>query len=207
MPVRVKICGITSIDDALAAAALGADAIGLVFHPASPRAVDAETAAAIVRALPPFVTSVGLFVDAGAAQIDSVLRTVPLDLLQFHGSETPAECERPGRPFIKAVAVRPDLDLLQFAASFHRARGLLLDAFVPGVPGGTGVQADWAAIPKAMPLPVVLAGGLHSGNVAAAVRLVRPWAVDVSSGVERSKGVKDHNKLSEFMRGVRDADV
>lgn len=207
MPVRVKICGITSIDDALAAAAVGADAIGLVFHPASPRAVDPDTAAAIVRALPPFVTSVGLFVDADAAQIASVLRAVPLDLLQFHGTESPAECERAGRPFIKAVAVRPDLDLLQFAASFHRARGLLLDAFVPGVPGGTGVQADWAAIPKAMPLPVVLAGGLHSGNVAAAVRLVRPWAVDVSSGVERSKGVKDHNKLSEFMRGVRDADV
>lgn len=207
MSVRVKICGITCIDDALAAAAVGADAIGLVFHRSSPRAVDADIAAAIVRALPPFVTSVGLFVDAGAAEIAAVLRIVPLDLLQFHGSETPAECERHGRPFIKAVAVRPEIDLLQFAASFHRARGLLLDAFVPGLAGGTGVQADWAAIPRGLPLPVVLAGGLHGGNVAAAIRAVRPWAVDVSSGVERAKGFKDHNKLSEFMRGVRDANV
>ena len=207
MSVRVKICGITCIEDALAAAAVGADAIGMVFHRASPRAVDPETAAAIVRALPPFVTSVGLFVDAAEVEIEQILRDVPLDLLQFHGSEAPAECERHGLPFIKAVAVRPGIDLLQFAAAFHRARGLLLDAFVPGQAGGTGIQADWAAIPRALPLPVVLAGGLHSGNVAAAVRAVRPWAVDVSSGVERAKGFKDHDKLSDFMRGVRDADV
>ena len=207
MPVRVKICGITRREDALAAAAAGADAIGFVFHTGSPRHVDPGIAALIVQALPPFVTSVGLFVNATDREVAEVLDIVALDLLQFHGDETAAACERHGRPFIKAIAVRPGIDLLQSAASFHRARGLLLDAYVPGLPGGTGTQADWTAIPRSIALPVVLAGGLHSGNVAAAIRTVRPWAVDVSSGVESSKGIKDHDKLYAFMRGVRDADV
>lgn len=207
MRVRVKICGITRLDDALEAARLGADALGFVFHPASPRCVSAGQAAAIVEALPPFVTSVGLFVDAAAETVDAVLKTVRLDLLQFHGAETAEQCGRHGVPWIKALAVAPGVDLLQSASSFQGARGLLLDAFVPGSHGGTGVTADWSAIPGRLPLPVALAGGLDPGNVAAAIRAVRPWAVDVSSGVERQKGVKDHHKLAAFMRGVRDADV
>jgi phosphoribosylanthranilate isomerase len=207
MRVRVKICGITRVEDALEAARLGADALGFVFHPASPRFVSAGRAAEIVAALPPFVTSVGLFVDAAPAEVEAVLGEVPLDLLQFHGAETPQQCARHGHPWIKALAVAPGVDLLQSAMLFQGARGLLLDAFVPGSHGGTGVTADWASIPGRMPVPVVLAGGLHPGNVGAAIRAVRPWGVDVSSGVERGKGVKDHDKLAAFMRGVRDADV
>lgn len=207
MRVRVKICGITRAEDALEAARLGADALGFVFHPGSPRFVDARRAAEIVAALPPFVTSVGLFVDAAPEAVDEVLREVPLDLLQFHGAETPEQCARHGRPWIKALAVAPGVDLLQSARSFRNARGLLLDAYVPGSHGGTGVTADWSSIPHRMPVPVVLAGGLHPGNVGAAIRALRPWGVDVSSGVERDKGVKDHHKLATFMRGVRDADV
>jgi phosphoribosylanthranilate isomerase len=207
MRVRVKICGITRVDDALEAARLGADAVGFVFHPASPRFVSAQRAAQIVAALPPFVSSVGLFVDAAQEDIDAVLREVPLDLLQFHGAETPEQCGRHARPWIKALAVAPGVDLLQSASLYRSARGLLLDAFVPGSHGGTGVTADWASIPDRMPVPVVLAGGLNPGNVGAAIRAVRPWGVDVSSGVEREKGVKDHDKLAAFMRGVRDADV
>lgn len=207
MRVRVKICGITRVDDALEAARLGADALGFVFHPASPRFVTAARAAEIIAALPPFVASVGLFVDAEPEVVNDVLRQVPLDLLQFHGAETPAQCARHGRPWIKALAVAPGIDLLQSAALFRGGRGLLLDAFVPGSHGGTGCTADWASIPHRMPVPVVLAGGLHPGNVGAAIRAVRPWGVDVSSGVEREKGVKDHHKLAAFMGGVRDADV
>lgn len=207
MRVRVKICGITRVEDALEAARLGADALGFVFHPASPRFVTAAKAAHVVAALPPFVTSVGLFVDADPAVVDDVLRQVPLDVLQFHGAETPTQCARHGRPWIKALAVAPGVDLLQSADEFRGARGLLLDAYVPGIHGGTGRTADWTLIPDRVPLPVVLAGGLHSGNVGAAIRAVRPWGVDVSSGVEREKGVKDHYKLAAFMGGVRDADV
>jgi phosphoribosylanthranilate isomerase len=207
MRVRVKICGITRVEDALEAARLGADALGFVFHPASPRFVSTARAAEIVAALPPFVTSVGLFVNADAALVESVLGEIPLDLLQFHGAETPLECARFGKPWMKALAVAPGVDLLQSAVVFRGGRGLLLDAFVPGSHGGTGRTADWTSIPGGMPVPVVLAGGLHPGNVGAAIRAVRPWGVDVSSGVERDKGVKDHKKLAAFMEGVRDADV
>jgi phosphoribosylanthranilate isomerase len=206
MPTRIKICGITRTEDGLAAARLGADAIGFVFHPESPRYVTPDRAAAIASALPAFVTTVGLFVDAGEGEIRATLATVPLDLLQFHGAEPPGFCVRFGRPWIKAIAMAPGVDLLQSAADYAGSRGLLLDAFVPGMHGGTGTRADWSAIPGSLPLPIILAGGLTPANVGEAIRVVRPWAVDVSSGVERDKGVKDHEKMAAFIRGVRDAD-
>lgn len=206
MPTRIKFCGITRLEDALAAARLGVDAIGFVFHAKSARHVEPERVAAIVRQLPAFVTTVGLFVDPTEAEVRSVLAAAQLDLLQFHGAEQPAFCARFGRPWIKALAVAPGVDLLQSAANYAGSRGLLLDAFVPGMHGGTGIQADWSAIPKSLPLPVILAGGLNPANVGEAIRAVRPWAVDVSSGVERDKGVKDHVKMVAFIRGVRDAD-
>ncbi|MFO1321650.1 MAG: phosphoribosylanthranilate isomerase [Burkholderiales bacterium] len=207
MPTRIKICGITSTGDALAAAHAGADAIGLVFYAASPRNVDRARARAIVAALPPFVTTVGLFVNPTPSEVRETLTAVPLDLLQFHGDEDAAFCRSFDHPFIKAIALAPGVDLLQSAANFANARGILVDAFVPGVHGGTGVTADWSAIPSELPLPLILAGGLTPQIVADAVRAVRPWAVDVSSGVERAKGIKDHDKMLAFVRGVRDADV
>jgi phosphoribosylanthranilate isomerase len=196
---RVKICGITRVEDLHAACAAGADALGFVFYEKSPRHLAIEAAAALVREMPPFVQSVGLFVDADPAFVEAVLRAVPLDLLQFHGDETPARCARYGRPFIKAVRVNRDTDLLKCAADFKAARGLLLDAFVPGVPGGTGERFDWGLIPPDLPLPIILSGGLDPGNVAEAVRTVRPWAVDVSSGVEAAKGIKDAHKVAQFI--------
>jgi phosphoribosylanthranilate isomerase len=205
MAVRVKICGITRAEDLHAACAAGADALGFVFYARSPRHVAAETVAALLRQLPPFVQSVGLFVDADPAFIESVLRVAPLDLLQFHGDETPADCARHGRPYIKAIRVNPDTDLLKCAADFDAARGLLLDAFVPGVPGGTGERFDWNLIPPNLPRPVILSGGLDPGNVAEAVRTVRPWAVDVSSGVEASKGIKDAQKIARFIANAKEA--
>lgn len=207
MPTRIKICGITRADDALRAAELGADAVGLIFFEGSPRHVAVADAAAIVRALPPFVTTVALFVNPGRDAVLTVLEEVRPDLLQFHGAEDPAFCASFQRPYIKAMAAAPGVDLLQSAAVHEQARGILVDAFVPGEHGGTGVTADWARIPRSFPKPIVLAGGLHPGNVAEAIRAVRPWAVDVSSGVEAAKGVKDHHKLAAFVRGVRDADV
>ncbi|MBX9633043.1 MAG: phosphoribosylanthranilate isomerase [Burkholderiales bacterium] len=206
MPTRIKFCGITRSEDAQAAARLGVDAVGFVFQRKSPRYVAPERVAAIVRELPAFVTTVGLFVDPDEAEVRSVLDTAPLDLLQFHGAEPPGFCGRFGRPWIKALAVAPGVDLLQSAANYAGSRGLLLDAFVPGMHGGTGIKADWSAIPQTLPLPVILAGGLNPANVGEAIRAVRPWAVDVSSGVEREKGVKDHEKMVAFIRGVRDAD-
>lgn len=204
---RIKICGITRVQDGLAAVRLGAHAIGLVFYDASPRAVAAEQARSIADALPPFVTTVGLFVNAEASVVRETLATVPLQLLQFHGDETPEYCAAFGVPYLKAVRVRPEVDLLQYARDFRTARGLLLDAYVEGVRGGTGATFDWSLIPQSLPLPIVLSGGLDAGNVAAAVRAVRPWAVDVSSGVESAKGIKDAAKMEAFMNGVRDAGV
>ncbi len=203
---RVKICGFTRPGDALEAARLGVDAVGLVFYPQSPRYVTGERAAAIAAALPAFVTVVGLFVDARPSEIEAILTRVPLDLLQFHGDETPAECERFGRPYIKAVRMAEGVDLHREAERFHQARGLLLDAWHPAVPGGTGERFDWARIPVDLPLPVILAGGLSPDNVAEAVRRVRPWAVDVSSGVESAKGVKDPAKMAAFLREVGHGD-
>jgi len=202
----VKICGLTREADALAAAALGAHALGFVFYPRSPRYIDPAQAAAIIRRLPPFVTAVGLFVNADAAEVNDILRAVPIDLLQFHGDETPDYCAQFARPYIKALRVRAGVDLLQYAVKYKGARGLLLDAFVEGIPGGTGSGFDWSLIPPILPLPVVLSGGLNAANVVAAIQRVRPCAVDVSSGVEAAPGIKDALKMQEFFQGVRNAD-
>lgn len=207
MNTRVKICGITRVQDGFVAAQLGAHAIGLVFYHDSPRAVMLDQARAIVDALPPFVTAVGLFVNAEEQLVRETLVAVPLQLLQFHGDETPEYCAAFGVPYLKAVRVRPGVDLLQYARDFRTARGLLLDTYVEGIRGGTGATFDWSLIPRSLPLPIVLSGGLDAGNVAAAVRKVRPWAVDVSSGVELEKGIKDAVKIESFMNGVRNAGV
>lgn len=203
MTVRIKICGITRVEDALAAAEAGADAIGLVFYPPSPRAVHAGQAAAIVRALPPFVTSVGLFVDATPDEVSAVLEQVPLDLLQFHGNESEAYCQQFGRPYLKALRVRPGDDLLQLAAAWPSAAGILLDSYKVGVPGGTGERFDWSLIPAQRDWPLVLAGGLDAANVATAIAGCRPWAVDVSGGVEAAKGIKDATKIQAFVHEVK----
>ncbi len=204
---RVKICGITRVEDALAAARLGADAVGLMFYAQSPRAVSAGQARRIVDALPPFVTTVGVFVDPAPEEVRAALAAAPLNLLQFHGDEAPEFCAGFGVEYLKAVRVRPGLDLLQYAARYRGAKALLLDAFVQGAHGGTGQTFDWSLIPGALPLPVVLSGGLDPGNVAEAVRRVRPWAVDVSSGVEAARGVKDPQKIAAFIQGARSENV
>ncbi|HQR50495.1 MAG TPA: phosphoribosylanthranilate isomerase [Methylophilaceae bacterium] len=207
MRTRTKICGITRVEDADAAVAAGADAIGLVFYANSPRHVGVDRAAEIVASLPPFVAAVGLFVDAGPAKVRAVLAKVRLDLLQFHGDESPEYCQSFNLPYIKAVRVRPELNLVQYAADFASAGALLLDAWQEGVAGGTGQVFDWDLIPSNLPKPVILAGGLNANNVGAAIRRVRPYAVDVSGGVEREKGIKDADKIAAFMRGVLDAGV
>ncbi|EZQ19940.1 phosphoribosylanthranilate isomerase [Pseudomonas sp. G11-1] len=204
MPMtRIKICGITRVEDALAAAGAGADAIGLVFHAGSPRAVSIEQARAIVQALPPFVTTVGLFVDAAEETIRAVLDQVPLDLLQFHGDEPDTFCQRFARPYIKAVRVRPGDDLDALAANWPGASGILLDSYKPGVPGGTGETFDWSMIPAQRSWTLVLAGGLQSQNVRQAIDLTAPWAVDVSGGVEATKGIKDIDKINAFVHEVK----
>jgi phosphoribosylanthranilate isomerase len=204
---RVKICGITRVEDALAAARSGADAIGLVFYERSPRHVGIEQAGRLAAALPPFVTVVGLFVNADASLVREVLASVPLDLLQFHGDESPEYCAQFLRPFLKAIRVEAGVDLLQCAALYSGAQGLLLDAHVEGIPGGTGASFDWRLIPKSLPLPVILSGGLDAGNVAAAIKQVRPYAVDVSSGVESAKGTKDAVKIAAFINEVKQIDL
>ncbi|MEN8176735.1 MAG: phosphoribosylanthranilate isomerase [Pseudomonadota bacterium] len=203
MRTRVKICGITRLEDALAAVEAGADAIGLVFYAASPRRIEPDLAAGIVRRLPPFVTKVGLFVDADAAEIQAVVRRAQLDLIQFHGQETPEFCGGFDRPYIKAIRMREGVDLEAERRRYRDAAGLLLDAYRPGTPGGTGETFDWARIPPALAGEIVLAGGLDADNVAAAIRVVRPYALDVSGGVESAKGIKDHEKIHRFMRGVQ----
>jgi phosphoribosylanthranilate isomerase len=204
---RIKICGITREQDVLAVAASGADAFGLVFHERSPRHVDAQQAARIARAAPPFITVVGLFVNSPAEFVRETLAQVPLGVLQFHGEETPEFCAQFGRPYLKAIRVKPGVDLLQCASLYSGAQGLLLDAYVEGVHGGTGASFDWALIPHDLPLPVILSGGLHAGNVAEAIRQVRPHAVDVSSGVEAAKGIKDAAKVAAFIKEVKDVDL
>lgn len=204
---RVKICGITRIEDGLACAQLGADAIGLVFYASSPRHVSVAQARAIMAALPPFITTVGLFVDADPAEVRAVLGQLPLDLLQFHGRENPDYCQGFGRPYLKAVRVKPGLDLVQYAAQYPHAKGLLLDAHVEGMAGGTGHAFDWNLIPARLPMPVVLSGGLHPANVTEAIKRVHPAAVDVSSGVEATKGIKDAAKIAAFMQGVCNASL
>jgi phosphoribosylanthranilate isomerase len=185
---------------------MGADAIGLVFYAPSPRAVGIEQARAVIAALPPFVTTVALFVDAGRGEVEGVLEALPIDLLQFHGKEAPAYCASFGRPYLKAVRMAADVDLAAVAEVYAGARALLLDSYQQGMPGGTGHAFDWARIPVGLEMPVILAGGLNPQNVTDAVRQVRPYAVDVSSGVELEKGIKDADRITAFMRGVKIAD-
>lgn len=200
--VRVKICGITRVEDALTAVAQGADAIGLVFYAPSPRAVSIEQAVAIAKQMPAFVSVVGLFVNAEERFIKEVTSRVQLDLLQFHGDETPEQCAQYGLPFIKAVRVKSDTNLVQYAKDYSASRALLLDTYTEGVAGGTGHVFDWGLIPPDLNKPVVLAGGLTTENVALAIQQVKPYAVDVSGGVEASKGIKDAAKIAAFMQQV-----
>lgn len=200
MRTRVKICGFTRVEDALAAARLGVDAIGLVFYPPSPRNVSITQAAEIVSALPAFVTVVALFVDAGPAWVNEVLHQVNVDCLQFHGNEMPEDCRRYGKPYIKAVRMQQDTKLAEIERQYFDAAGLLLDAYHSGVQGGTGSGFDWGMIPRDCKLPIILAGGLSPDNAGLAVQRVRPYALDVSSGVESAKGIKDAEKMAAFIR-------
>lgn len=200
--VRIKICGITRPEDGVTAAVAGVDAIGLVFFPSSPRAVSVETANAIIRELPPFITKVGLFVDASESQITSILKEVPLDMLQFQGDERPVDCSRYFRPYIKAIRMQNGTDLHGQAGLYSDATALLLDAYVEGMAGGTGQMFDWGKIPLGLSKPVILAGGLTAENVTEAIHKVRPYAVDVSGGVESDKGIKDQQKIRAFINKV-----
>lgn len=203
---RIKICGITRSEDIDTAVAAGVDAVGFVFYPPSPRFLSNESAAALVRRVPPFVTRVGLFVNAPAEDVRATLAVVPLDLLQFHGDEEAAYCTQFGRPYLKAARVRPGLDLLEFVRAHPAAQGLLLDAWVEAY-GGVGQSFDWSLVPTGLPAPMVLSGGLHAGNVVEAIDKLHPWAVDVSSGVEAGKGIKDADKMAAFIAAVRTADA
>ncbi len=219
MRTRVKICGITRVADGLAAAHQGADAIGMVFWSGTPRCVDVRRAREIAAALPPFVTRVALFVDPEPDEVRAVLADVPVDVLQFHGDEPRELCGGFQRPYFKAIQVKEGVDLLEYAARYGDASGFLFDTFRAGdLPGGTGHTFDWTrlspALQAGLPAPLVLSGGLDPENVGAAIRAVRPWAVDVSSGVEERgadgkprKGLKDAARIAAFIRGVRDADV
>jgi phosphoribosylanthranilate isomerase len=202
---RIKICGISQAEDAEAAVDAGADAIGFVFHPPSPRHVSIEGAAALARRLPPFVTPVGLFVNARADTIEAACAAVPNLVLQFHGDEEEAACAASGRPYLKAARMAPGFDLLDFARRFSTAQALLLDTHAEGW-GGSGKVFDWSLVPRAVPHRLVLSGGLHAANVAAGIQALRPWAVDVSSGVESSRGVKDAAAIRAFCDAVREAD-
>jgi len=209
MRTRIKICGITSPDDALVASSAGADAIGLVFYPKSPRAVTIEQAQAICAVLPPFVSVVALFVDAEHFAVEDVIRELPVDLLQFHGSEDGADCAAFTTPYIKAIRMKDDVDLAEMASEYRSGRGLLVDAYSPTEAGGTGESFDWnrvKGVQADLDTPIILAGGLHPGNVGEAVRAVRPYAVDVSSGVEADKGIKDADRINAFIKAVGEAD-
>ena len=199
---RIKICGLTRLEDVRVAVEAGADAIGLVFYPPSPRFVDLSKAAELARAVPPFITIVGLFVNADPAVVRQTLAAVPIHLLQFHGDEDEAYCRQFDRPYLKAARVRPGMDLVQYAADFPSAQAILLDAFVEGF-GGVGKIFDWSLIPPGLAKPLVLSGGLDADNVAEAIGRVRPAAVDVSSGVEAGKGIKDAEKIHAFVAAVR----
>jgi phosphoribosylanthranilate isomerase len=206
MRTRVKICGITRVTDAVAAAEAGADAIGLVFYPSSPRHVEVEQAQAIMRELPAFVTTVALFVNADASTVAEVVDATGVDLLQFHGDETPEFCAAQRRPWLRAVRMRADIDLEDEAERYAGARGLLLDAYRPGVPGGTGETFEWSRVPESLGGRVIVAGGLTPSNVGDAIRALRPVAVDVSGGVEADKGIKDPVKIKTFIDEVRRAE-
>jgi phosphoribosylanthranilate isomerase len=207
MRTRVKICGITRPEDGRAAARAGADAIGLVFYEHSPRCVDILQARAICSVLPPFVTVVALFVNAGRERVSAVLDALPVDLLQFHGAESAQDCERFERPYLKAIAMPPGVDPVQTMRAYPNASGFLLDAYQPDTHGGGGVAFDWRRMPECTEKPAILAGGLTPDNVAQAVALTRPYAVDVSSGVEVAKGIKSADKIEAFIRGVERGDA
>ncbi len=203
---RIKICGLTRPEDVLVAIEAGADALGLVFYPPSPRFIDLEKAATLARLVPPFVTLVGLFVNADPQVVRETLAAVPLHLLQFHGDEDESYCRQFNRPYVKAARMKPGVDLLQYVSAFPSAQAILLDAFVDGY-GGGGKVFDWNLIPPALPKPLILSGGLDAANVGEAVARVRPAAVDVSSGVETTKGIKDAGKIHAFFSAVRAAEM
>lgn len=203
MRTRVKICGLTRTEDVMAACALGADAIGLVFYPPSPRAVTVEQARLILLDVPPFVTVTALFVNPTAAEVQAVLTQIPaISLLQFHGDESPAFCRQFGRAYIKAIPMRDEVDLAQQASVYDDALGLLVDTYKPGVPGGSGESFDWHRLPLSLSKPLILAGGLTPDNVGDAIKQVAPYAVDVSGGVEASKGIKDSQKMHNFIAAL-----
>ena len=202
---RIKICGLTREEDIDAAVAAGADAIGFVFYPPSPRYITPQRAAELARRIPPFVDVVGLFVNEAPEFVRAACEALPINVLQFHGDEDAAYCRQFARPYLRAARVRPGLDLVEFASSFPDARGVLLDAFVEGY-GGGGHVFDWTLIPSNLPSYLVLSGGLTADNIGDAIRRVRPVAVDVSSGVEAGKGIKDHSKIAAFVAAVRKAD-
>ncbi len=203
---RIKICGITRAEDAADAVAAGADALGFVFYEPSPRYVSPAQAAVLIAAVPAFVTTVALFVNAEAELIRQVVAQTRIDLIQFHGDEAPAFCEQFDRPYIKALRMKPGTDVAAACRQYASAAGILLDAYRPGVPGGTGEAFDWERIPAARPLPLILAGGLTPEHIAAAVAQVRPYAVDVSGGVEQTKGIKNRDKIRTFIQEVSRVD-
>lgn len=203
MSVRVKVCGITRSEDAIAAVQCGVDAIGFVFWPHSSRYIDPESARRIAEVIPPFICTVGVYVDPDAAWVEQTARAAKLNLLQFHGDESPEFCNQFPQPYIKAIRVKPDADLLQYAQRYGAAKGLLLDTYAADMPGGTGHAFDWQLIPQQLSLPLILSGGLNPDNVARAIKQTQPWAVDVSSGVEAAKGIKDEKKIIAFMQGVK----
>ncbi|MDD5460092.1 MAG: phosphoribosylanthranilate isomerase [Methylococcales bacterium] len=206
MRTRVKICGFTRVEDAVHAAHLGIDAIGLVFYPPSPRHVEIEQAIRIVNALTAFTTVVALFVDEQEARIREILARVPIDCLQFHGDEPAEACRVYNKRYIKAVSMREGIDISALAQRYNDADGLLLDAYHPDAKGGTGSQFDWELIPDQCGLPVILAGGLNVENAKQAVQTVRPYALDVSSCVETEKGIKDSLKMAAFIKQVNEGD-
>jgi phosphoribosylanthranilate isomerase len=203
VPTRVKICGVTLEKDAVNIAKAGADALGFVFYKPSPRYVSPEQAATMIKALPPFITSVGLFVDADHAFIEEVLKQVPLDLLQFHGNETEAQCSAFGRPYIKSLRMEEGLSVFDTISNYPSCSAILLDTYVANTPGGTGRAFDWSRVPLEAEKPIILAGGLTPENVAQAISVTRPWAVDVSGGVEKAKGIKDLTLVHRFVEGAR----
>jgi phosphoribosylanthranilate isomerase len=207
MRTRVKICGVTSVEDGLTAARHGADAIGLVFHRPSPRYVTLERAGEIAASLPPFVARVAVLVNPSIDDLNEIIHACQPDLLQFHGEESPSFCRGFGIPYLRALRMKPSIDLLESLSPYDDAAGWLLDAYRADLYGGAGETFDWGLIPQAIPRPVIISGGLNAGNVGEAIRRLRPWAVDVSSGVESAKGVKAARLIAAFIAGVRDADV
>jgi len=206
MRTRIKICGITRPEDGIAAVDCGVDAIGLVFYPPSPRAVNLTTAQKICAVIPPFVTIVGLFVNPRPDEVIAITANLHLDLIQFHGDESPELCASFGYPYIKALALRNEIDLSNYARDYATSSGLLVDTYQPGIAGGSGIVCNWDLIPEERNFPLILAGGLNPNNIGMAIRRVRPYAVDVSSGVEVAKGIKDYTLIRNFVQAVRKLD-